>query len=34
MPERVFTGKFQHYINVEQSIDGPVTLLFDSKSRI
>ena len=31
-PERVQTGQFGAYMNVETAVDGPVTILLDSKS--
>lgn len=31
--DRVATGKFQHYMQVELCNDGPVTLVLDSKHR-
>lgn len=31
--DRITTGKFQHYMNVQLSNDGPVTLVLDSKNR-
>ncbi|CCW60131.1 unnamed protein product [Phytomonas sp. EM1] len=32
-PDKIATGKFQHYSNIEIVNDGPVTLLIDSKKR-
>ncbi|EPY36138.1 hypothetical protein STCU_00736 [Strigomonas culicis] len=31
--DRVATGKFQNYMNIEQVMDGPVTLVLDSKNK-
>ena len=31
-PERVQTGQFGAYMNVETAVDGPVTILLDSKN--
>ncbi|KPA81233.1 putative D-tyrosyl-tRNA deacylase [Leptomonas pyrrhocoris] len=31
--ERVATGKFQHYMNVQLVNDGPVTLVLDSRNK-
>ncbi|KAK7196203.1 D-tyrosyl-tRNA deacylase [Novymonas esmeraldas] len=31
--DKIATGNFQHYMNIQLSNDGPVTLLIDSKNR-
>ena len=31
-PERVQTGQFGAYMNVQTAIDGPVTILLDTKN--
>ncbi|EPY40388.1 D-tyrosyl-tRNA(Tyr) deacylase [Angomonas deanei] len=31
--DKVATGHFQHYMNIEQVMDGPVTLVIDSKDK-
>lgn len=32
-PDKIATGKFQHYMNIQLTNDGPVTLVLDSKDR-
>ena len=31
-PERVQTGQFGAYMNVQTAVDGPVTILLDTKN--
>lgn len=32
-PEKIATGKFQHYMNIQLLNDGPVTLVLDSRNK-